>query len=537
MPDKTGDQHRPVPFTPLSKLERALARGQLGLAEGEMALLHICTDPLEAGLDLLLLAASRLRQEGQPLRLVLHDRRGLIEAVEAGRQAAIHDAGTISHDALTETLRDIIVVPVLSTDPDRRVLLGAVDALICPDRAASDAGIMLEAICVGTPAVWVAGSAQDGVGEDELGWRIPAAPFQGPDPQGLIQALREIAQGLRPEADSFAAARMRALRSCFPGPLPGLPPSPPPPTRLAHPAGRSAAGDPHSQSIVIQGPCNRSGPNPTLDDTLASLRRVFPGAQLIVSTWADSDTDGLDADDIVLSPDPGPLAHPRQAPCNVNRLMLSTANGLAAVTRPLCIKTRSDVTFTASTLTRRALHRADRALSFERRIWTTGLGTWHLPTYLRPFHIADMVHYGTTDDLRRLWTKHQATWDDAFLPDPQALLPRACPEQILLTTYLARIGRPMTLDITIDGRSEVIEASLDLCLGGFDVCDDAASGIRFPTRLDRVRHIVPPETADSFHALRHDLETDRAGTIHRTHAAFHARLHQLLAQPAGANAA
>ena len=50
MPDKTGDQHRPVPFTPLSKLERALARGQLGLAEGEMALLHICTDPLEAAL-------------------------------------------------------------------------------------------------------------------------------------------------------------------------------------------------------------------------------------------------------------------------------------------------------------------------------------------------------------------------------------------------------------------------------------------------------------------------------------------------------
>lgn len=530
-------------FAPLSPPERAAGRAQLGLASGDIALLHIGDDPLNAGLDLLLRAAAKLRQAGHPIRLILHDLRGPVEAAEAGRQAAILDADALTDTPLTDTLRTLLVVPGPLTEADQRLLLGAADALISPCRAGA-APMMREAVAMGLPCVWTEGSApasvQHALDEDEIGWRLPLMPDQPPALDGLFQALQEIAQGRRPDAARFAAARMRLLRAhapaAFPGPFPGLPPPAVPgaipqagPSRPLPPR---APGDPAGLSIVIQGPCVRSGPEPTLDHVLAALRRHFPGAQLIVSTWQGSTTEALDADDIILSPDPGPLIHPGQAHCNINRLMLSTANGLAAATRPHCIKMRSDVVFTGNTLLGYPLERAAAAFSFDRRIWTTGLGTWQLPVYLRPFHMADMVQYGTTEDLRRLWAPHPAAWHDAFLQDPQALLPRACPEQILLTAYLTRIGRPTALDITIDGRPEIIEASLELCLGGFDVCDDAASGIRFPPRLDSVRHIVPPETAAGFAAQRHAFATDRAAMIARTLAAFHLRLHQLLTRTA-----
>jgi hypothetical protein len=87
---------------------------------------------------------------------------------------------------------------------------------------------------------------------------------------------------------------------------------------------------------------------PGSPDVVASVRRVLPAAQLIVSTWQGSDVVGLDADDVILNEDPGsvPLidedgvATPRMM--NVNRMLVSSRSGVERCERPWAIKLRSD---------------------------------------------------------------------------------------------------------------------------------------------------------------------------------------------------
>ena len=54
-------------------------------------------------------------------------------------------------------------------------------------------------------------------------------------------------------------------------------------------------------SLVVQGAVT-----PVTKAVLNSLRAIFPGAELILSTWEGSALDGLSYDKAVLSPDPGP---------------------------------------------------------------------------------------------------------------------------------------------------------------------------------------------------------------------------------------
>jgi len=284
-------------------------------------------------------------------------------------------------------------------------------------------------------------------------------------------------------------------------------------------------------SVVVQGPCERIGRNkeqPSIDEALASIRAFFPKAQLIVSTWAGSDIDGLDADDIVLNTDPGPLEHPRQRPNNINRMLTSTANGLNAATRPFCIKTRSDVLFRSDNLIHKELALAADHLSLRRRIWIASNGTGRIDMYLRPFHPCDMVQYGMTEDLRRLWNIPLFSWDDIFLPDPNMGLPRMCPEQALSTGYLKTNNIDVGLDMTIDGRIEIIEAALDMMLGAFDVFDEAAEGVIFSPRLAAAKYPHLLETSVSFAALRDAWIQNPAATTARVHAAFHERMEALV---------
>jgi hypothetical protein len=269
-------------------------------------------------------------------------------------------------------------------------------------------------------------------------------------------------------------------------------------------------------------------PSPSIDEVLASLRAVFPKAQLIVSTWIGSDVQGLDADDILLNTDPGPLEHPLQRPNNVNRMVLSTANGLKLANRPFCLKTRSDVVFRSDSLIHRELSLAADNLSIQRRIWIASIGTARIDTYLRPFHAGDMIQYGLTEDLRRLWNIPNFSWDEVFLPDLNMALPRMCPEQAVFISYLRSNNIDVDLEMTIDGRPEIIATAIDSMLGAFDVFDEEADDIVFPPRLRaaKLAHLV--ETPFSFEALRTAWHQDRTATYARLYNAFHERKNLLL---------
>ncbi len=555
-------------FAPLADAERAAARASLGLQDDETVLLNIADGHEDGGVDLLIRAVARLHHEGLRIRLLLrqgrphgngHDPSAMIARANAEEPGGIPAAALAVITCLTGTIpRDAL-----------RYLYGAADCFVSPYRQADFNLPALEAIACGRPVVVTDGGATDAFCDDDVAIRIPAQQHVAvdgatgaldrrlePDLDKLTEALALVAQDRAFDPSRFAQARIQRLgetswaaaaetlehllcgqpgrRASRPAQLViGLPiPSRIAPVSLRVPSrSRPAGADSRLLSVVVQGPCHRTPQTgaPTIDACLASIRSSFPGAQIIVSTWLGSDIDGLDADDIVLNHDPGPLEHKVQAPCNVNRMLTTTQNGLAAATRPFCIKTRSDVLFRSDALAALAFRRAAPHLSLERRIWTTGLGTWHLASYLRPFHVGDMVQHGATDDLRLLWEAPAQTWDGMFLPDPAAFLPRMCPEQALLTCYLARIGRPIALDITIDGRMEVILASLDLCLGGFDVFDEEQVGVVFPQRLSAVREIVIAETEASFAALREAFSHDRTAIANTLFAAFQDTLRRKLA--------
>lgn len=54
-------------------------------------------------------------------------------------------------------------------------------------------------------------------------------------------------------------------------------------------------------SIVIQGAVDKIN----TPKCVKSLRKYFPGSQIIVSTWEGTNINALDADDFILSKDPG----------------------------------------------------------------------------------------------------------------------------------------------------------------------------------------------------------------------------------------
>lgn len=101
-------------------------------------------------------------------------------------------------------------------------------------------------------------------------------------------------------------------------------------------------------SIVFQGPVF-----PSLQDNLRRTRRVYPEAEIIVSTWHASAEEDARLRDwlavsgirLVLSDDPGPLTgHDASGEwsTNINRMLLSSRAGLAAATHPLAVKLRTD---------------------------------------------------------------------------------------------------------------------------------------------------------------------------------------------------
>ena len=54
-------------------------------------------------------------------------------------------------------------------------------------------------------------------------------------------------------------------------------------------------------TVVVQGAVDRE----KTPICLQSIRRMLPGAFIILSTWEGTDVDGLEYDDVVLSEDPG----------------------------------------------------------------------------------------------------------------------------------------------------------------------------------------------------------------------------------------
>jgi len=320
-----------------------------------------------------------------------------------------------------DAVPDLLVPPAEVPADVLPGLYSAATAFALPARGLGYGRALLEAMASGlpvvaTPSPLVAPDRAVVVGGEEVPLPDPGAreapwtrgeTWFEPDVADLRRALRAVVEGTvdrdalgatarrwvaEHHAPEHAAAAVAAdLRAAAPSRPPGRRP-------------RREGADPAEISFVVQGPVARGGPAGT-DRACASIRAHFPGAEIVLSTWRDQDTDGLDVDEVVRSEDPGTVG-PLMS--NVNRQLVSSLAGLRAASRRLAVKTRTDLVFRTDALLRfwgRWPLPADHPLRiFEERVLLPNViaqRPLHVSPY--PLHPTDWAFLGLRTDLLRLF--------------------------------------------------------------------------------------------------------------------------------------
>lgn len=93
-------------------------------------------------------------------------------------------------------------------------------------------------------------------------------------------------------------------------------------------------------SVIIQGAIKHWA-----KDTIDSVRKYLPNAEIIVSTWVGENTECLDVDFVIKNNDPGATKYNKERDVlnNCNRQLLSVKSGLQHATRKYSLKLRSDL--------------------------------------------------------------------------------------------------------------------------------------------------------------------------------------------------
>lgn len=181
-------------------------------------------------------------------------------------------------------------------------------------------------------------------------------------------------------------------------------------------------------TVVVQGPVvasrDRAMDEGITEKCIASIRRVLPGAHLIISTWRGQPVEGLDADELVLSDDPGTViteysrdGEPDKS--NNNRQIVSSLNGLRKVKTRYAMKLRSDnylVSDAFVDLQQRFPKRSENARFLKERVVVNNTFTRRYSKGRRVnFHLCDFFYFGLTEDLLALW--NLPLFEDLVLPE------------------------------------------------------------------------------------------------------------------------
>ncbi len=253
---------------------------------------------------------------------------------------------------------------------------------------------------------------------------------------------------------------------------------------------------PKQISVVIQGPTLlEAATETTVEETIWSAKKVLPGAEIIVSTWADQKVPDDSEVRVITSPDPGPLVFSGLIN-NVNRQIVSTLAGIKHSTRPYILKLRADLTLSDRRLCVIQDPPPDLLDScwLEKQITITSLGTPNHTVLPKLFHASDLVQFGDRRSMTSFWNQTLKSLDEVFLPIDQASITvarrtstigyRLVPEQSLVLDWLARGTRSrLSLEWPGDGDLASFELWERTLLANFFVIPWEQSGIRFPARF------------------------------------------------------
>jgi len=162
-------------------------------------------------------------------------------------------------------------------------------------------------------------------------------------------------------------------------------------------------------SVVVQGAVDKEN----TPRCLKSLRKHLPGAEVILSTWEGTNTDGLDYDVVLYNQDPGGWRDGRTDILNnLNRQLVSSKNGIKAASKKYCVKIRSDIIFRSNrflTYFDKFPKRDPQYQVFQERVifcsyfFKRYLGEAQYIVHPVPFHMSDWFAFGLREDILMLF--------------------------------------------------------------------------------------------------------------------------------------
>ena len=214
-------------------------------------------------------------------------------------------------------------------------------------------------------------------------------------------------------------------------------------------------------SVVIQGAFN----NTITPKTIDSVKRYLPKAEIILSTWEGTSVpEGLSVDKILLNKDPGCYSYnngPKTKKNNVNRQIVSTLSGLKTVKRKYTLKIRTDFILTGNNF----LNYFDKYKEvnpkwqvFEKKLIACSFFTRIPEIYHKPFHLSDLIFFGLTKDILKLFDIPLMPRNEEFVVEYQKYLwNKFVPEQYIFCSCLKKNKIPFKAEHTNDLSKENIE--------------------------------------------------------------------------------
>lgn len=243
-------------------------------------------------------------------------------------------------------------------------------------------------------------------------------------------------------------------------------------------------------SVVLQGAVDRD----LTPAAIRSIRRVLPGAEIVLSTWRGADVSSLDVDILLQNEDPGAelLDDVYQVKNNVNRQILSSKSGISKATKPFVLKIRSDISLKNDNFVRefgRFPARNQKLKILEDRLVVCNLYCANPRRVPFLFHISDWVAFGRKKDVLNMWDIPlgcEPGMSRYFYGKPRPPLDpiptwlfQYIPEQYIWTEFLKKNGVSLDFEYFCDYSDDMLLVSELSIVNNVDLMNYEDYGIEF----------------------------------------------------------
>lgn len=253
---------------------------------------------------------------------------------------------------------------------------------------------------------------------------------------------------------------------------------------------------PSEISIVINGPTGTFKDRDLALQTLESVQRILPGAEIVFSTWNGSLLVPSDGIRLIHSSDPGGYLDINERPVNINRQIVAVNAGLAVITKPFVLKIRHDTPLVNANLTNFPVRVEDSVYRlFNHKISMPNICVRNPKAMMQLFSICDLVQFGMAEDIKKLWclplliqNEHYSSlaMKTLFKRSNGPTMQRFVAEQynlLYLKHITDQIDAPWTNSVAL------IDDCMKTWNANFSIIDFEKSGIIFPHRVFNPKYL------------------------------------------------